>query len=106
MMVIHPSAFVLFSDTRNRSQETPYFASPQDQYPQGNSIDLATPQSYTTRFSSRHNRGGNITFSDGHAAFFIYDDVVADGIKNPSIMAGHDPGNPEINWDVSGQLVP
>ena len=105
-MVVHPSAFVLFSETRNRSQETPYYAAPQDQYPQGNSIVLATPQSYTTRFSSRHDRGGSITFSDGHAAYYSYDDVVADGIKDPSITAGHDPGNPEINWDVNGQRVP
>ncbi len=105
-MVAHPSAFVLFSDTRNRSLETPFFAAPQNQYPQGNSIDLATPQSYTTRFSSRHDGGGCITFSDGHAAFYIYQDVVADGIKDPSIIAGHDPGNPEINWDADGQRVP
>ena len=105
-MVVHPSAFVLFSDTRNRSQETPYYAAPGDQYPQGNSIDLATPQSYTTRFSARHDRGGSITFSDGHAAYYVYDDVVADGIKDPTITAGHDPGNPEINWDVNGQRVP
>ena len=105
-MVAHPSAFVLLSDTRNRSQETPYYAEPQNQYPNGNSIDLATPQSYTTRFSARHNRGGSITFGDGHAAYFIYDDVVADGIKDPSILAGHDPGNPDINWDANGQRVP
>jgi len=106
MMVHSPSTFVLFSDVRNRSAESPYFATPQNQYPQGNSIDLATPHCYTTRFSSRHNRGGSITFSDGHAGYFIYDDVVADGIKDPSIIAGHDPGNPEITWDANGQLVP
>ena len=104
--VVHPSTFVLFSDVRNRSTETPYFATPDNQYPQGNSIDLATPHCYTTRFSSRHNRGGSITFSDGHAAYFIYEDVVADGIKNPNIIAGHDPGNPEITWDADGQRVP
>jgi prepilin-type N-terminal cleavage/methylation domain-containing protein/prepilin-type processing-associated H-X9-DG protein len=105
-MVVHPSAFVLFSDTRNRSTETPYYAAPGNQYPEGNSIDLGTPQSYTTRFSSRHNSGGNITFGDGHVAHYFYDEVVADGIKDPTITAGHDPGNPEINWDVSGNRVP
>jgi prepilin-type processing-associated H-X9-DG protein len=97
---------VLFSDVRNRSAETPYFATPQNQYPQGNSIVLATPHCYTTRFSARHNRGGSITFGDGHAGYFIYDDVVADGIKNPSIIAGHDAGNPEITWDANAQRVP
>ncbi len=111
-MVAHPSAFVFLSDTRNRSQETPYYAEPQNQFPNGNSIDLATPQSYTTRFSARHNRGGCITFGDGHAAYFIYDDVVADGVKAAADgsgtipLPGHDPGNPDINWDVNGQRVP
>jgi prepilin-type N-terminal cleavage/methylation domain-containing protein/prepilin-type processing-associated H-X9-DG protein len=99
-MVMHPSAFVLFSDVRYRSDETPFYGS------SANQIDLATPHCYTTRFSARHNKGGNITFSDGHAAFFKYTYVVADGIQNPSIAAGHDPGNSDINWDCSGITVP
>ena len=105
-MVLHPSAFVLFSDVRNRSAETPYFAVSANQYPNGNSVDLATPQCYTTRFSSRHNQGGNITFSDGHAAFYKYSYVVSDGIQNPSIPAGYDPGDPDINWDCNGMTIP
>jgi prepilin-type processing-associated H-X9-DG protein len=105
-MVAHPSSFVLFSDVRNRSAEAPYYAASSDQYPDGNSIVLATPHCYTTRFSSRHNQGGNITFSDGHAAYFKYNYVVADGIINPSITPGHDPGDPDINWDCSGVIVP
>lgn len=108
--VAHPSAYVLFSDTRNRSAETPYFAQPADQYPQGNSLNLATPQSYTTRFSSRHSQGGQITFSDGHAAYFKYNYVVSDGTAvapsgptaGQTIIAGHDPGRPDINWDMQG----
>lgn len=110
MMVAHPSAFVLFSDTRNRSQETPYYADAPNQYPGGNSIALGTPQSYTTRFSSRHNLGGQITFSDGHAAFYKYSYVVSDGTAvSPSgptagvtVIAGHDPGRSDINWDIQG----
>jgi prepilin-type N-terminal cleavage/methylation domain-containing protein/prepilin-type processing-associated H-X9-DG protein len=105
-MVVHPSAFVLFSDVRNRSAETPYSASGNNVYPNGNSIDLATPQCYTTRFSSRHNQGGNITFSDGHAAYFKYSHVVSDGIQNPSIGAGYDPGVFDINWDCNGLPIP
>jgi prepilin-type N-terminal cleavage/methylation domain-containing protein/prepilin-type processing-associated H-X9-DG protein len=104
-MVVHPSAFVLFSDVRNRSAETPYYAAAGNQYPQGNSIDLATPHCYTTRFSSRHNFGGSITFSDGHAAYFKYTYVVSDGVKNPAITAGHDPGDSDINWDCDGNPV-
>ena len=107
--VAHPSAFALFSDTRNRSAESPYYATPGNSSPNSppaNWLDLATPQSYTTRFSARHNKGGCITFSDGHSAYFFYDDVVADGIKDPSVIPGHDPGNPDIDWDENGQRVP
>jgi prepilin-type N-terminal cleavage/methylation domain-containing protein/prepilin-type processing-associated H-X9-DG protein len=112
-MVKNPSAFVLFSDTRNISTEAPYYASGGNVYPDGNSIDLATPQSYTTRFSSRHNQGGNITFSDGHAAFFKYSYVVSDGTgTEPSgptagqpVLAGHDPGRSDLNWDCKGYPV-
>jgi prepilin-type N-terminal cleavage/methylation domain-containing protein/prepilin-type processing-associated H-X9-DG protein len=99
-MVVHPSAFVLFSDVRNRSDETPYYGGA------ANQTDLATPHCYTTRFSSLHNKGGNLTFSDGHAAHYKYTYVVADGIQNPSITPGHDPGNPDINWDCDGLIVP
>jgi prepilin-type processing-associated H-X9-DG protein len=99
-MIAHPSAFALFSDVRNRSAEPPYRGTA------ANKIDLATPHGYTTRFSSRHNKGGNITFSDGHAAFFKYDYVVNDNTKNPNIADGKDPGNPDINWDCSGLPVP
>jgi prepilin-type N-terminal cleavage/methylation domain-containing protein/prepilin-type processing-associated H-X9-DG protein len=91
-MVVHPSAFVLFSDVRNRSVEKPFYGSAV------NLIDLATPHCYTTRFSARHNNGGNITFSDGHAAYFKYTYVVN--------TSGDDPGDPDINWDCSGKTVP
>jgi prepilin-type N-terminal cleavage/methylation domain-containing protein/prepilin-type processing-associated H-X9-DG protein len=103
-MVAHPSSFVLFSDVRNRSAETPF-------YPPGdaNQFLLATPHGYTTRFSSRHNQGGNITFSDGHSAFFKYDHVVSDGTKTgpdgATVIAGHDLGRPDINWDCQGNPV-
>ena len=108
-MVAHPSAFALFSDTRNRSHETPYYAGAADVFPQGNSIQLATPQSYTTRFSSRHNLGGQIAFSDGHAAYYKYNYVVSDGtVISPSgpTAPGHDPGRADINWDCAGGVIP
>jgi prepilin-type N-terminal cleavage/methylation domain-containing protein/prepilin-type processing-associated H-X9-DG protein len=98
MMVVHPSAFVLFCDVRNRSDDLPYYGT--------TPTDIATPHCYTTRYSARHNKGANITFSDSHAAFYKYNYVVADGVSNPSISAGHDPGQPDINWDVNGQIVP
>lgn len=102
-MVTHPSSFVLFSDVRNRSGENPFYGDPQ------NKVLLATPHCYTTRFSSRHNNGGNITFSDGHAAFFKYDYIVSDGTAVAStgatISAGHDPGRTDVNWDCHGNPV-
>ena len=62
-MVAHPSAFVLFSDVRDRSAETPYYPITELQpAPGGSAILLATPHCYTTRFSSRHNQGGEHHF--------------------------------------------
>ena len=106
-MVHNPSAFVLFSDVRNRSAETPFNADPASV----NLITLATPHCYTTRFSSRHNQGGNITFSDGHAAYFKYQYVVADDVKASADgsgaipLAGHDLGQSDLNWDANGERV-
>ncbi len=92
-MVAHPTAFVLFSDVRDRSDDMPFYV-----VGSANQTNLATPHCYTTRFSARHNAGGNITFSDGHAARFKYTDVVN--------TSGKDPGNSDINWDCSGHIVP
>jgi prepilin-type N-terminal cleavage/methylation domain-containing protein/prepilin-type processing-associated H-X9-DG protein len=99
-IVAHPSAFVLFSDVRYRSDESPFYGTTV------NMNTLATPHSYTTRFSGRHSKGGNIGFSDGHSAYYKYDYVVADGIKDPSVAPGKDPGNSDINWDADGLRVP
>ena len=91
-MIVNPSAFVIFSDVRNRSDDNPFYGSA------ANQIDLATPHCYTTRFSARHNGGGDITFSDSHVGYFKYTYVVN--------TSGKDPGNPDINWDCSGIIVP
>ncbi|HTV43356.1 MAG TPA: prepilin-type N-terminal cleavage/methylation domain-containing protein [Candidatus Sulfotelmatobacter sp.] len=103
-MIRHPSNFVLFSDVRNRSAETPFYSTSAPG--SGNWVTLATPHGYTTRFSSRHNQGGQITFGDGHAAYYKYHYVVSDGTESPSIGPGYDPGRPDINWDASGMTVP
>jgi prepilin-type N-terminal cleavage/methylation domain-containing protein/prepilin-type processing-associated H-X9-DG protein len=107
-MVVHPSAFVLFCDVRNRSDETPYYNNDS-----ANQTVLATPHCYTTRYSARHNKGANITFSDGHAAHYKYDYVVSDGTAivpsgptaGQTVAAGHDPGRTDINWDCQGYPV-
>ena len=102
--VAQPSSFVLFSDVRNRSDETPYYGTTDNQN------KLATPHCYTTRFSARHDNGGNITFSDGHAAFFKYTYVVSDGTSvepfgptaGQPVAPGHDPGRADVSWDCHG----
>ena len=112
-MVAHPSAFVLFSDVRNRSMEQPYYPFNPSPSSGDNQVDLATPQSYASRFSSRHSQGGQITFSDGHAAFYKYSYVVSDGTAiapggptaGQTVLAGKDPGRPDINWDCQGNPV-
>ena len=92
MMVKHPSAFVVFSDVRFRSDDLPF-----NVVGNANYLDLATPHCYTSRFSARHN-GGDIAFSDGHAQYYKYNYVVN--------ASGSDPGDPDINWDCSGITVP
>lgn len=92
-MIAHPSAFVNFSDVRDRSDDLPF-----NVVGNANYLDLGTPHCYTTRFSARHSGGGDIAFSDGHVSFYKYSYVVN--------SAGDDPGNSDINWDCSGITVP
>jgi len=94
-MIARPSAFVLFSDVRTRTDETPFYGET------ANQLDLATPHCYTTRISSRHNAGPNITFSDGHVAGFKYSYVCT----NVGTKAA-DPGNADIHWSCDGHAVP
>jgi prepilin-type N-terminal cleavage/methylation domain-containing protein len=94
-MVAHPSAFVLFSDGRLREDENPYYGSA------ANATDLGTPQVYTTRFSSRHEAGGDLVFSDAHAAHYKYSYVCILRSGKPA-----DPGQPDINWSYDGHVVP
>jgi prepilin-type N-terminal cleavage/methylation domain-containing protein/prepilin-type processing-associated H-X9-DG protein len=112
-MVKNSSAFVLFSDEREISTEQPYYPYNPNPSAGDNQLDLGTPQSYTTRFSSRHSQGGNITFSDGHVGFYKYAYVVSDGSENITLpngtvvpsQPGHDPGRSDVNWDCKGNPV-
>jgi len=94
-MVNNPSAFVMFSDNRVRADETPYYGTDASK-----ANTLGSPQNYTSRFSSRHNSGGNIAFSDGHAAYFKYSYVVVPHNGKPS-----DPAKPDIHWSHDGTSV-
>lgn len=94
-MIVRPSAFVLFSDVRTRTDESPYYGDA------GSKLDLATPHCYTTRISSRHSEGSNITFSDGHVAGFKYGYICS----NAGAKAA-DPGNFDVHWSFDGHSVP
>ena len=102
-MVRNPSAFALFADNRVRSDDEPSWYIGNDA--------LGSPQVYTSRFSQRHNKGGNITFSDGHAAHFKYDNVAVNGSTLPSANSLYkdgkpsDPGRPDIQWSHDGSPV-
>ena len=92
-----PSALVAFSENRMRTDDTPYFGDP------AKAQTLGSPQCYTTRFSGRHARLGNIAFDDGHAAAFKYDYVVLP--QNSSGKLAADPGRADINWTYDGHTV-
>jgi prepilin-type N-terminal cleavage/methylation domain-containing protein/prepilin-type processing-associated H-X9-DG protein len=88
--VRHPSAFVFFSDVRANSGETPFYgANPLN--------DLGAPRGSLNHLSSRHAAGANLTFLDGHAAFYKY--IYMAYQKGTKIG---DPGNPDINWSYDG----
>ena len=89
-MVLHPSAFVFFSDDRANSGETPFYgANPLN--------DLGAPRGSLNHLSSRHAAGGNLTFLDGHSAYFKYNYLAV-----PKGTKIGDPGNPNVNWSYDG----
>ena len=94
-MVLHPAAFVMFSEGRLLLTETPFYGSPQKE------ADLAKPQVYTTAFTSRHNGGASIAFSDDHAKYYKYSFVCSNTVAKAA-----DPGLAEINWSCDGHAVP
>ena len=90
---VNPSAFVVFSEERAHSSETPYIGN--------NPTDVSSSYNFTTRFSGRHTSGGNLVFGDGHAAWFRYDYVCVLRKNQPA-----DPGRSDIHWAASGQQIP
>jgi prepilin-type N-terminal cleavage/methylation domain-containing protein/prepilin-type processing-associated H-X9-DG protein len=89
-VVRHPSAFVFFSDDRANSGETPFYgANPLN--------DLGAPRGSLNHVSSRHAAGANLTFIDGHSAYFKYTYLAYQ--KGTKIG---DPGNPDVNWSYDG----
>ncbi|MGP8200267.1 MAG: prepilin-type N-terminal cleavage/methylation domain-containing protein [Limisphaerales bacterium] len=94
--VLHPSAFVLFCECRTEQFETPYYGAGS-----GNADILCSCECYTTRLSSRHSKGSNICFSDGHVRYYKY-------IYTCTLCNGNnacDPGQPDINWSCDGVTI-
>jgi prepilin-type N-terminal cleavage/methylation domain-containing protein/prepilin-type processing-associated H-X9-DG protein len=54
-------------------------------------------RSYT--FPSRHNRGGNLVFMDGHAEYFFHD-YITNGAPNDSGANRAEKMNPDVIWNI------
>lgn len=92
--VVSPSAFVLFSDVRAHSNETPFYGSKP-------SSELACAHCTTRQLSSRHDSGANLSFGDGHVSYYKYSYVCTNLITK----AG-DPGRSDIQWTYDGHRLP
>jgi prepilin-type N-terminal cleavage/methylation domain-containing protein/prepilin-type processing-associated H-X9-DG protein len=88
--VLHSSSFVFFSDVRANSGEKPFYgANPLN--------DLGAPRGSLNHLSSRHNAGANLTFLDGHAAYYRYTYMCFQ--KGTKIG---DSGVGDVNWSYDG----
>lgn len=94
--VLNPSAFVFLCDVRSQSTEQPFYG------PAANLGNLMSPQAYTSRASSRHEKGFNIAFADGHANWYKYEYACSNYNNNAKSV---DPGRPDIQWTYDGSLV-
>jgi prepilin-type N-terminal cleavage/methylation domain-containing protein/prepilin-type processing-associated H-X9-DG protein len=92
--VLNPSAFVFLADVRNHSSETPFYGTKPLN-------ELGCAHCSTAQLSSRHDQGADLTFADGHSAYYKYSYVCT----NTGTKAA-DPGNSDINWTYNGQRVP
>ncbi|MEI2723368.1 MAG: prepilin-type N-terminal cleavage/methylation domain-containing protein [Verrucomicrobiota bacterium] len=93
-MIKSPSAFVCYTEVRTHSSELPFYGSDPTK-------NLGSSHANTSKFSSRHNAGANLTFADGHTAWFKYSSVCSNAVTKAA-----DPGNPAIQWAYDGTPVP
>jgi prepilin-type N-terminal cleavage/methylation domain-containing protein/prepilin-type processing-associated H-X9-DG protein len=92
-MIVHPSAFVVLSDTRLNSAETPYYGAV-------STTDLACPRGSLNHLAARHNAGATLNFLDGHSARYKYE-----YLAYPKGTKIGDPGRDDVNWGWDGQPV-
>jgi prepilin-type N-terminal cleavage/methylation domain-containing protein/prepilin-type processing-associated H-X9-DG protein len=93
-MIMHPSAFVFLSDVRAHASEQPFYGS-------NPANEVGCSHCWAAQISSRHDAGANITFGDGHVAWFKYSYICSNGITS----AG-DASDPDINWTYNGVAIP
>ena len=94
MMIKSPSAFVCYTEVRTHSSEMPFYGSDPAK-------NLGSSHANTSKFSSRHAAGANLTFADGHVAWFKYGYVCSNAVTKAA-----DPGNSDIQWTWDGTPVP
>ncbi len=87
-----PAAFVFMGDGRARTTDLPYYGDP--------TKEVGVEHCWAQQFSARHNIGGNLTFADGHAAYFKYSYAIANGGTKPV-----DAGVSDINWAYNGLKI-
>jgi len=88
--ILRPSAFVLFADVRSHSTETPYWGT--------TPTVVGCSHTYTSRISSRHSAGADLSLLDGHVEYYKYSYICT----NTGTSAG-DPKRQDINWTYNGQ---
>jgi len=94
-MVKNPSAFVVFTDVRGHMTESPYNGL-------NPAAHVGSSHCWLLQMGSRHNAGVNISFGDGHCAYYKYSYVCSNvGANSPA-----DPGNSDINWTYNGVAIP
>lgn len=91
--VAQPSAFVLFLDVRVRADDIIW--------PTTKAADVASPHAFSSRLATRHSKGSNLGFADGHAQWFAYTLVTTNINGKPS-----DVGRSDIQWAYDGHKVP
>jgi len=92
--ILNPSAFVFLADGRARDNEKPFYGSDPTK-------EVGVSHCWVVQMASRHNAGANLTFADGHVAFFKYAYICSNAVTRAA-----DPGNPDIHWTYNGQRAP
>lgn len=92
--IVNPSAFVFLSDTRVHSSETPFYGT-------NPAKELGCSHCSVAQISSRHTKGAEMNFADGHVGYYKYSYICFNAGTKAT-----DPGVADINWTYNGQKLP